>query len=501
MTVKHITSLNPHACELMECSMRWMDQQWDSTADLLWLQSPDGEPAGHHVRETCWYAQGLLLRGSEDDIQRACQALRRILTYQFDAPGTPYDGTWCLFPEAPLPPPVGARLWKDYDPNWREFIGATLAVILLDYEPILPHALVSSIDDALRKTIRGALARNLPASYTNIALMHAFLLLFTGERLAEASWISAGEHMAQEIHRLFIENNNAFSEFNAPTYYGVDFYALGLWCAYSSSPLLQQLAVEMETALWVDIARMYHADMQNMAGPFDRSYGMDMRNYATIIGLCIWMAIGKQAAPFPDITLPFNHEYDFAFAPPLVAVGVRVPAEVLPHLHTFQGERQIKRVISRDQQRIVTAWIGNDILVGGEYTSYSQPTSDQFHPATIHWKSTANTISWIKLIYTTVTTLVNAVAEKGELSISVLLQENNELNVTFQIYAPGSSIDSIQAHLWQLPDLSVSVETNAHYVGTSFNGQSFDVSYVLREISPDQAALFILRTSAYNSTN
>jgi hypothetical protein len=489
---KDFASLYPYALDIVEHSMDHMDRYWDAAAGLLAMKSYERLselPVVHHIRETSWYALGLLQRGSIADRERACEALQALLTYQFDEPGKPYDGTWYRFPEEPHPGTKG--IWRGYDPNWREFIGTTLAIILLDYEHKLPRMLVQDIDEALRKAIRGMLARDLSASYSNIALMHAFLLFFAGERFGETSWLSIGEEFAREVYRLFALNN-AFSEFNSPTYYGVDLYALGLWRTYSSSPLLQQLGAKMEAGLWQDIALMYHAGIKNMAGPYDRSYGMDMQQYATTIGMWIWMAIGRDAAPFPDITRPFEHSHDFCFAPCYVAVDVSVPEEVQPHLQAFQGERQVERVIANEPRRVATAWVGERLLLGAEYTSLSEPASNQIHPATIHWSSADNRIGWVRLVYIIP---VNARAEKDALSISCISRGAETPDFVFQIYTPNKSAATFQPDLWQLAGLTIQIETNTEYVETRENGDYYKVSYTASKLAPGATVLFTLTTS------
>jgi hypothetical protein len=316
-------------------------------------------------------------------------------------------------------------------------------------------------------------------------------MIFAGERFGKPQWIADGEKMAQEIYRLFAINN-AFSEFNSPTYYGVDLYALGLWCTYSSSAWLRQAGLQMEAALWRDVALMYQADMKNMAGPFDRSYGMDLQRYASTIGMWIWMAVGKEYAPFPEIEPVFVHDQDLCFAPHFVAVETRVPEEVLPVLLNFQGERQVERVIVDNPRRVATAWIGEKLLIGGEYTSCSEPASDQIHPATIHWKSLEDRIGWIRLVYTIP---VNACAEKGQLTISCDGQGKEIPDFIFQIYAPGATIEMIQPDQWLLPGLTVDVATNARYAETGIVKGCLWVRYTAHGVAPGAEVLFTLKTS------
>jgi hypothetical protein len=329
------------------------------------------------------------------------------------------------------------------------------------------------------------LARNLSASYTNIALMHAFLLLFAGERFSEEDWMRGGEQFAREIDDLFAPNET-FAEYNSPTYYGIDIYALGLWRTYATSPLLQTLGAKMETALWKDIALLYHAGMKNMSGPYDRSYGMDMQRYASTIGMWIWMAVGREAAPFPDIARPFDHAHDFCLAPCCVAVDLNVPQEAQLHLKAFQGERRVERVIANEPRRVASAWIGNHLLVGCEYTSYSQPASDQIHPATIHWTGDNNQIGWIKLAYTIP---VNATATQDRLTISCIARDDTP-DFVFQIYAPANK--TLQHDLWQLSGLTVHVATNACYVATRENAEHAEVCYSAKELAPGTPIEFVL---------
>jgi hypothetical protein len=276
--------------------------------------------------------------------------------------------------------------------------------------------------------------------------------------LGEPDWFDQGEHMAREVYRLF-KQHDAFAEYNSPTYYGVDVYALALWRSYPNiSPLLAKLGAEMEALLWKDIVQFYHAGLRNLAGPYDRSYGMDMQRYVALIGEWIWPITGKELAPFPDPTGVFDHQGDMGFVPLIIALGTQIPPEAVPHLLTFQGERQIERVISDSPRRVATAWLGENIMLGGEFTSRTAPQSGQLHPATVHWKVGADQIGWIRLLYSEP---VDVQAAPNRLDIT----GGSEL--TFRVFASGAQVKDIQHNVWQLPNLLVQVETNVSdfYVG------------------------------------
>ncbi len=481
MGAKSLDSLNGPARGLLEQAMGWMDERWDAAAGLL-AATPDDAYSDHQsnltvhvVRESSQYALGLLMRGQHDDAERAFRTLAAVLAWQFDEPEQPYHGTWWRAPEEPHPP-VNPVVWRDYDPNWREFIGTVLAIILLEYEPLLPSDLVMQIDNALRKAIAGTLARDLPSTYTNIALMQAFLLRFGADRFHEPAWSTRAEQRAEEIYQLFTIHN-AFWEYNSPTYYGVDLYALALWRSYSTSPVLRERGAAMEAELWRDIAQFYHADLCNVAGPYDRSYGMDMQRYVACLGLWIYLAVGRERAPVPDLTQPFAHAWDICMVPNYAILGVRIPDDAQPHFQAFQGDRLVEHVISDEPRRVATAWLGRTIMLGSEDVGGQRHPSGQFHPATIHWLQPDGTVGWVRLLYTTP---ADAHADASTLSLTFTDQEAATKDIVFLIAAAPLASHAITATEWQLPGLTIHVETNAQAPQITSNDTGLELRYTHR---------------------
>jgi hypothetical protein len=495
MPLTHIADLDPAARDLAERSLAWLDRHWDASVGLFRMPGDalyeDGQSgtAVHLVRETAWYALGLLLRNAGGDIERAVRAIDVLLAYQFDAPEYPYHGTWYRSPHEP-PPPATPVIWDDYDPNWREFIGTTLALILIEYETLLPVDLVRRIDLALRRAIAGTLERNVPASYTNIALMTAFLFQFGAARFGELSWAALAERLAAEIVARF-RVNGVFDEYNSPTYYGIDLYALALWRSYAIAPLLHDAGAEMEAALWRDIAQFYHAGMRNVAGPYDRSYGMDLRRYVACLGMWIWLATGYEHAPFPDLSAPLEHGWDFAAAPVFALVGLRMPADARLHFVAFQGQRQVEHVIANAPQRVATAWIGARVILGAEDSGSSKRADDQFHPATIHWLIEDGMVGWIRLRHTAP---VDARAECNQLAIVCTAHAGTDQEFVFQIAAPQLDPAALQAGRWELPGLTVQVETNAGDPVVACAGELLEVRYRVSGDVGRAAIHFRLRT-------
>jgi hypothetical protein len=478
MPLTHLPDLDSLARDLAERSLDWLDRHWDAPVGLFRMPDDalyeDGRAAVtvHLVRETAWYALGLLLRNAAGDPARAARAVDAVLAYQFDAPGQPYHGTWYRSPHEP-PPPANPVIWDDYDPNWREFIGTTLALMLIEYEPLLPADLVGRIELALRRAIAGTLERNVPASYTNIALMTAFLLQFGAARFEQPDWAVLAERLASEVVARF-RVNGAFDEYNSPTYYGIDLYALALWRSYAASALLRAAGAKIEAALWRDIAQYYHADMRNVAGPYDRSYGMDLRRYVACLGMWIWLATGYERAPFPDLSAPLDHGWDFAVAPVFALMGLRMPEDARPHFLAFQGPHHVEHVIANEPRRVATAWVGAKVMLGAEDSGGTHRVNDQFHPATIHWLIAGGEVGWIRLRHTTP---VDVRAEPNQLAIVCAAPAGGEQEFLFQVAAPKIDLAALQPSRWELPGLTLRVETNAGDPIVARAGELAEVRY------------------------
>ncbi len=505
-------ALDPHVRELVLASLSRTDRKWDERAGMLWSAEP-GIPVptkiteladyqreiksrlrtdlNHDIRKTSYYALGLLLRDRPGDTERAHKALNAVLDQQIDRPGQLCHGTFYRSPEE-SPPPTNPQdlVWTHYDPNWRQFIGTTLAIINEEYEDKILDSLVERMDKALEKAVDGEIhefrsqhrGRSGPKenkgleNYTNIALMHAFLWTYAGDRLKRPDWIKAGEEFAEKIYINF-KQFGTFEEYNSPTYYGVDLFALALWRVYGPTDLLRQRGAELEAELWKDIAAHYHAGLKNMAGPYSRAYGMDMNTYVQLTGLWLRTVLDPEHSPLPK-------SGDFDYAPHFAILGTIIPSEALDHFKRFVGERLVKRVIT--PKRVATSWIGQDFILGAEVTtktrlvaSRGEPAAHQYHPVTVHWKMPSGEIGWIKLMDAS---RLDARADKDQLSIDCIG------DTTFRISSPGSNRASLQPDLWTLPGLSVNVDTDALDSNMTQVDGYMDIQYLA-------ATRFVLRFS------
>jgi hypothetical protein len=162
--------------------------------------------------------------------------------------------------------------------------------------------------------------------------------------------------------------------------------------------------------------------------------------------------LDKCSAPLPHLGGPFEHQHDLGFVPLIALLGAQVPPDALAHLRAFQGERQVERVIADAPRRVATAWIGAERMLGGEFTSRAAPASNQLHPATIHWRMPDGQIGWVRMLYRNP---ADARAERDRLEIATSGE------VAFAVHAPGARAGDLTRNGWQLPGLSVRVETDA----------------------------------------
>lgn len=443
----------PASADLARATTTWCDQWWDPSVALLHNPPGSFDAEGvaprsvHLVPQSGWHALGLLDRDhtSDDDRTRAEQTLSALCDLQYDEPGTVWHGTFARFLEAPAPLP-GAVEWVDYDPNWRQFLGTTFSLVLRAWGDTIDPTLADRLRAAIALSIAGEPPDRVPVWYSNIALMRAWLEAEHGD----APTSDRAESYAAAVVAHFDEHG-AFDEYNSPTYYGVDLWALALWRDHSSSPTLRAAGARLEATLWRDLARWYHAGLGNLCGPFSRAYGMDMGGYAAMLGLWMWDAVGADAAPFPPLDRPFGHSHDTSLGAGIARLGVRVPADAVDHLVRFAGgERAIDQPLSGGRR--ATGWLADRVMVGAE-SGGVWPARGQFHPATIHWEAPGGT-GWIRARHLGE---LDAVAGPGALHVRV--RRPGELTFVISVPEPADRPVIAGSH-WSLPGLDVSVRTD-----------------------------------------
>lgn len=431
--------------ELLDVSMDWLDQWWDPEIGLLWnMEGSYDEVAPprsiHLVPQSAWYAAGLLHRGGPGDEARAVQCIEALLACQYAGvgEGTEWHGTFARFLETPLPKP-GAIMWLDFDPNWRQFIGTTFELLLQD-GLIADASLAARVRASIELAVASEPLDRVPPNYSNIALMRAWLEVEHGR--------AGAEEYAAQVVALFDEHG-AFEEYNSATYYGIDLYALALWRDRSSSSALRAAGARIEEALWRDIERWYHPGMKNLCGPWSRSYGMDMRAYASLLGIWMWPALGRVDVPFPEVTAAFEHSHDLSHAPMADRLGPVVPDDV--DLVTFGGERTVEQRIT--STRLATGWLSERVMCGGERGDLTASARGQFHPATAHWSRPDGDVGWIRLVHYAP---ARGEASAGSLAMECLPSVKRG-PVAPELWVRGAGSSVVGGRAWALPGLDVEV--------------------------------------------
>jgi hypothetical protein len=447
----------------------WMAEWWDDEAAMVW--NPPGSfdllfppRSVHLVPPTIWYGLGLLAR---NDIAGAVAAFEAVIACQLDEPGAPWHGTFARFREFP-PPRAGAVEFVGYDPNWRQFVGTGLALALLIGRNDLPGAAVDAMIGAIEMAVDGEPPDRVAPSYSNIALMRAWMEVHCGELLDRPDLHKRGEELAAAIVERF-DAHGAFDEWNSPTYYGIDLYALRLWRLRSS--LLRTAGERMEAALWSDLAPWYHAGLRNIAGPYTRAYGMDMCRYVAAVGLWMQQAAPEAAAPLPDLSGPFSHSHDLSLAPVVELLEASVPDDATSHLHRFSGERSVHRIVSDDPERVATGWFGERVMIGAERGGRTWSARGQYHPVTVHWWDPAGRTRWMRMVHAGP---IEATAlEAGLVAVCHPHRRRGAQPTSFLL----SAAESVTADRWELPGLTVRVECDGQFAGSGPSGDLTEARY------------------------
>ena len=246
----------------------------------------------HLVPNTAWIAYALLACGDEDLWFEGVAAVRALIDLQYDRPGTAVHGTYRRFLEWPEPPaePV---VWEHYDPNWRQFVGTTFAVIVEDFADRLGPELVGAIEASILLACEGEPEGRIPPSYSNPASCRPGSTPGPAGVSTGRSWSEHGRAFAQRIVADF-DRFGAFDEFNSPTYYGIDLYALRLWREIPPDDFFATQGERLETALWRATGAFYNANVRSFGGPFTRSYHPDATRSVTLFSLWIWALLGRE---------------------------------------------------------------------------------------------------------------------------------------------------------------------------------------------------------------
>lgn len=330
----------------------------------------------HAVRET---ANGAFLDLCDANVERAVTALRSVLALQYPLSDRPWSGTFPTSAEQPEPPGDDAIEWVHYDPNWRQFLGVTLALCAIVHGDVLPADVTDGINTALRHCVAGEPDDRIPRWYTNPYLMHAWLqghvATITGDIELRAA---AHTRLAVPMERLLRYGD--LDEYNSPTYDGIDLLALGLWAMYPPTDGYADAASTMLPQVGARISTLYHQRFGTSSGPYIRAYGLDPTAYVSLSGL-LYSVCGEppeRVLPSP-IVADTVHVHDLYFLPLLEHL-----APVLtPHLRLTPVVDE-RHHVQRFRDSVGQSLLRPDLAVGWDSGRRHDASIDQYVPFTAH---------------------------------------------------------------------------------------------------------------------
>lgn len=278
-----------------------------------------------------------------------------------------------------------------------------------EFPDLLGKTLISKITKAMEIQAIGAMRRNgtngdnLVTGYTNPGIMRALTVGWVGAKTNNKTYIDFANKSGDDITALFKAGSNVFTEYNAPTYYGIDIWALAAAIKYGpKDQSMTKNAPFLLTELWKDIGEHYNAFLGNVAGPYDRANSRDLTQDSAVLPLWVWGLMGYSKAPEPN-KRQANLEYDAAEAASMAivmdTVAKYVPNEVMSELKSFGTARTITKVIRDDletnKSRIATSYVSKTLMIGGFESNETEIRSKQHVPAIVHWVSCAISFDWI----------------------------------------------------------------------------------------------------------
>ncbi len=390
-------------------------------------------------------AEALFFRNQEGDIQNAITIIKWIFGLQnLDEKSKDY-ACW-----------KGSVNDKEYDQNMREFIGTDLIIVYHKYKSILPGDFKKELETALIHAARGDFIRNVNPDYNNISIMSSFMQDYIGSNFNLPEIKAAGIKKAKEIFLNF-QKYNTLCEYNSPTYYGVDFTGLALWREMAVAPEFREMGKLIEKKLWLDLSQFYNANLQNICGPYLRSYGIDMKKYTAITGVWITVAVDDSSiAMVPGSNGPHN---ETNFIVPIFDLGISMPEKALAQFKRFDQPRFLSRITSNyyegDRLKKITAYIQKEWMMGGLWGN--RKVSHILKNGTMHWRSDDGDIGWM---YIPGEGKTNVIVDEKQMKI--YLADIAARNFELLVYSKNSSVEDLKENSWEFDHMHIGIETNLH---------------------------------------
>ena len=310
---------------LYELGRRSGDSHYDEAVGLV--EKDPGRHKNYMIRESAYYAYGLLLTADPVDRQRAEKIIRVVLTKQdLNKQHSTYGWFPSLYEDQwdhPLNP----------DGNYCQFVGMALGDIIdLDRKQnrVLPEDLRQQLETAFRLAVEATIRRDIDPGYSNIAFLSAAVGA-AGEKLLGIP--GAGDFAINKLTWYLARARPDVSvrEYLAPTYYGVDLDALYTAQHFAATPELASFTKRALDAIWREIALSYHAPTMQLSGPFSRAYGDNMLEYAAGLKYFLYIALDGK---YPLAETETQHDWDVVGLNVTATLPTTVRPEFSQETHT-----------------------------------------------------------------------------------------------------------------------------------------------------------------------
>ena len=337
------------------------EQLWDDDRGMVRLYGI------HLVRET---ALGAFLDLENGNTARAERALRELLKHQYPLHA---DSRWAgTFKTHADQPDAGGRdadgrqrvtEWRDYDPNWRQF----LAVILWVTERLYGHVLTEDLRTDMQRAVTGAVAsettNRIEPGYSNIALMQSWLADVSGQPSTLIDEVTAQ-----------VQRDGDIAEYNSPTYDAISLFAACLLADFATSPAARHLGNSVIARVCSRLQIVWHPAFAMQAGPHSRSYGVNPRRYVSLMAV-LMTAIDVPAAGPTTLNDATTHVHDLYFLPLFERLCGRLRRNFSPQPVTTP-----RRHVQRFGEVTATSILEPGMMVGFEHGRRGRFALDQYSP-------------------------------------------------------------------------------------------------------------------------
>ncbi len=225
------------------------------------------------TRERLWFALAYLAGGSEESIRMANRIIETT-NYRF-----------CHF--APM----------------------TVVQLLLRNEAKLLPTAREALRRYLNQTIDSFMRDDMDfvGVNDNFPCMSTFITLIGGQLLHRKDLIDVGSKRLLQLKSL-LTHQGFVSEFNSPTYSGVQLCAIAEIANGAEDAELRRVALQCEERLWTDMLAHLHLPTSQVAGPYSRAYTVDSAGHTHQSRFVLYALLGDRLSVNPLNTLFSSRE-------------------------------------------------------------------------------------------------------------------------------------------------------------------------------------------------